>query len=176
MASFDNYTWKRRSLFPLSTPFYRFHLCLMALLLSLLALPVDSQPPSQSDATRIKKLEDSLLSPCCYGEPVSRHMSEISFQMRKEIEEKVRVGQSDREILDYYKQLYGERVLLEPEGAKRTVLYSVPILVSLAGLLLVAAFLRHSLRKVLAKNSGKYTTKQPIDARLAEAIRNATDT
>ena len=175
MASFDIYTWKRRSLFPLSTHIYRFHLYLMALLLSLLALPVDSRPPSQSDAARIKKLEDSLLSPCCYGEPVSRHMSEIAFKIRKEIEEKVRVGRSDREILDYYKQLYGERILLEPEGAKRTALYSVPILLSLAGLALVVFFLWHSLRR---PNTSSRTgaTKSFVDPRIAEIIRSATDT
>ena len=173
MASFDIYTRKRRSLFPLSTPFHRFHRYLMALLLSVLALPVDSRPPSQSDAARIKKLEDSLLSPCCYSEPVSRHMSEISFQIRKEIEEKVRVGQSDREILDYYKQLYGERVLLEPEGAKRTALYSVPILLSVAGLALVVIFLRHS---VNGPRSGTAAIDRNVDPRISELIRSATDT
>ena len=173
MASFDIYTRKRRSLFLLNTPFYRSLLYLMALLLSLLALPVDSRPPSQSDAARIKKLEDSLLSPCCYGEPVSRHMSEISFQIRKEIDEKVRVGLSDREILDYYKQLYGERVLLEPEGAKRTALYSVPILLSLAGLVLVVIFLRHS---VNGPRSGTAAIVRNVDPRISELIRSATDT
>jgi len=174
MVTFGIYTRTRRSLLPLRTPFYRFYLYLMALCLSVIALPVNSQLPSQSDALRIKKLENSLLSPCCYGEPVSRHMSQISFQIRKEIEDKVRAGQSDREILDYYKQLYGERVLLEPEGTKRTALYLVPILIAAAGFISVLLFLRYSLHAHRVRDAANLT-KDPLDARIAEVIRRATE-
>jgi len=101
-------------------------------------------------------------------------MSEIAFQMRREITEKVVAGQSDREILDYYKQLYGERVLMEPEGTKRIVLYSIPILITLAGLALVLIFLNHCLtRTIRPELSG--TANVAFNRRIAEAIRNATD-
>lgn len=132
-----------------------------------------SQKPTAEEAARIKKLENSLLAPCCYSEPVARHMSEISFQMRKEIQDKVMAGQSDREILDYYKQLYGEQVLMEPEGTKRIVLYSMPVLISLTGLAMVLLFLRHALRRSLPR--GQATTRIKVDNRFTEAIRNGTD-
>ena len=131
------------------------------------------QQPTPKQSERIKKLENSLLAPCCYGEPVSRHMSEISFQMRHEIEDKVMAGESDRDILDYYKRLYGEQVLVEPEGTKRNVLYSMPIMISLLGLAIVFLFLRHALRRPLSRQHA--ATRITVDARFTEAIRNATD-
>ena len=101
-------------------------------------------------------------------------MSEIAFQMRKEITEKVTAGQSDREILDYYKQLYGERVLMEPEGAKRIVLYSIPILIALAGLAFVLIFLNHCLTRTFhTELTG--TANVAFNKRIVETIRNATD-
>ena len=71
-------------------------------------------PPEQE---RIARLENMVLAPCCYAEPVSRHSSEIALKMRAEITAWVSEGKTDREILDTYKQLYGLRVLAEPEGA-----------------------------------------------------------
>jgi cytochrome c-type biogenesis protein CcmH len=143
---------------------------LLVLVFSNLAFP---QQPTPKQSERIKKLENSLLAPCCYGEPVSRHMSEISFQMRHEIEDKVMAGESDRDILDHYKRLYGEQVLMEPEGTKRIVLYSMPIMISLLGLAIVFLFLRHALRRPLSRQHA--ATRITVDARFTEAIRNATD-
>jgi len=101
-------------------------------------------------------------------------MSEIAFQMRREITEKVVAGQSDREILDYYKQLYGERVLMEPEGAKRIVLYSIPILITLAGSAFVLFFLNHCLTRTFRPELTG-TANVAFNRRIVEAIRNATD-
>lgn len=133
--------------------------------------PQELQP---KDMARVKRLEESLLSPCCYGEPVSRHMSEVAFQMRKEIAERVQAGQSDQEILDHYKLLYGEQVLVEPDGRKKVVLYSLPVLISIAGLGIVLLFLHHALKRdsgSLEKASGE----KRMDSKIAETIRNATD-
>lgn len=133
--------------------------------------PQELQP---KDMARVRKLEESLLSPCCYGEPVSRHMSEVAFQMRKEIAERVQAGQSDQEILDHYKLLYGEQVLVEPDGRKKVVLYSLPVLISIAGLGIVVLFLHHALKRdsgSLEKASGE----KRMDSKIAETIRNATD-
>jgi cytochrome c-type biogenesis protein CcmH/NrfF len=122
---------------------------------------------------RVKKLEESLVSPCCYGEPVSRHMSEVAFQMRKEIAERVQAGQSNQEIVDHYKLLYGEWVLVEPDGREKVVLYSLPVLISIAGLGIVLLFLHHALER---KSNSLETagSEKRIDSKIAEAIRNAT--
>ncbi len=63
---------------------------------------------------RILRLEDSVLAPCCYTEPVSRHQSDIAIKMRLEIANWVVAGKSDQEILDTYAARYGARVLVDP--------------------------------------------------------------
>jgi cytochrome c-type biogenesis protein CcmH/NrfF len=76
--------------------------------------------------SRIEHLENALLAPCCYSEPVSRHRSEIALRMREEIANWVAQGKPDREILDIYKARYGARVLVEPEGRAWWVVHVVP--------------------------------------------------
>ena len=83
-------------------------------------------------------------------------------------------GQSDREILDYYKGLYGERVLVEPDGCKKVILYSLPVLISLMGLAVVLLFLRQALNRH-SHRMEKGSQEKRIDTRIAEAIRSATD-
>jgi len=124
-----------------------------------------------SEAARINKLDNSLLAPCCFGEPVSRHMSDVAIQMRKEIAERVAAGESDREILDHYKELYGEEILVEPEGTKRVVLYTLPVMVLFVGFAVVLAFLRHATKGL---TMGTKRTEM-VDRRLTEIIRRATD-
>jgi len=83
---------------------------------------------------RVEKLENSLLAPCCWAETVARHNSEVAAQMRAEIAQFVAAGRSDREILDYYKQRYGERILVEPEGARWWLMNVVPLIFLALGL------------------------------------------
>jgi cytochrome c-type biogenesis protein CcmH/NrfF len=101
--------------------------------------------PSQTE--RIKALEDKLLAPCCYSEPVSRHRSEVALQMRAEIGRWVAEGKSDREIVDTYKRRYGARVLIEPEGGSRWLVHTVPIAAFIAGLVLTALLVRRMAAK-----------------------------
>lgn len=92
--------------------------------------------------SRIKALEEAVLAPCCYSEPVSRHRSEIALQMKVEIARWVREGKSDREILDTYKQRYGARVLVEPEGARWWWMHIIPWIAVLLGLAFTVWLLR----------------------------------
>jgi cytochrome c-type biogenesis protein CcmH/NrfF len=112
-----------------------------ALLLWLLPL-LGAVPAGESRQARIKRLQNALLAPCCYSEPVAKHQSDVARKMRAEIAESVAQGRSDRQILDAYKERYGARVLIEPEGAQRWWVYTIPVLAVLAGLTLTAALLR----------------------------------
>jgi cytochrome c-type biogenesis protein CcmH len=95
---------------------------------------------------RILKLENSLLAPCCWAESVARHRSDVALQMRAEIANFVSEGRSDREILDFYKQKYTSRILVEPEGEKWWWMHIVPIIILALGGLGVVMLLRKWLR------------------------------
>ncbi|MCL6546861.1 MAG: cytochrome c-type biogenesis protein CcmH [Bryobacteraceae bacterium] len=99
---------------------------------------------------RIRKLENSLLAPCCWAEPIAQHRSDVALQMKREIEDFVRQGKTDREILDFYKQKYGARVLVEPEGALWWWMHVVPFAVLAASLAVVGLVLRRWLRPLPA--------------------------
>ena len=90
---------------------------------------------------REERLANSLLAPCCYAEPVSRHASEAAIKMRLEITRLVEEGRSDQEIIDMYKQRYGARVYSPPKDAGRWA-YLVPWAVLLCGLLFVLRWLK----------------------------------
>ncbi len=78
-----------------------------------------SAPPvtagtAEDQRARVQRIEDSVLAPCCYTEPVSHHQSEVAVKMRIEIAKWVAEGRTDQEILGTYVQQYGSRVLVDP--------------------------------------------------------------
>lgn len=91
---------------------------------------------------RIAKLQRSLLAPCCWAETIDQHESEVARQMRAEIAMFVREGRTDQEILAYYKQRYGARVLVEPEGAIWWWMHVVPVAALALGIAIVVSLLR----------------------------------
>lgn len=97
---------------------------------------------SPDQLARIEKLESQLLAPCCWVEPIGQHRSDVALKMREEVREMVAAGQTDREILDHYKQEYGPRVLVEPEGNLWWWMNVVPVLVLGIGLLVAIYVLR----------------------------------
>ena len=79
----------------------------------LLAFPAAAETPGEQKV-RVQRIEDTVLAPCCYMEPVSRHQSDVAVKMRIEIAKWVAAGKTDQEILDTYVQQYGSRVLVDP--------------------------------------------------------------
>jgi cytochrome c-type biogenesis protein CcmH/NrfF len=92
--------------------------------------------------SRIAELEARFLAPCCWAEPVSTHRSDVALQMKAEIARWVAEGRSDREIIDTYRQQYGARILVEPEGAQFWWMNIIPWVVLLLGLTFTVWLLR----------------------------------
>jgi cytochrome c-type biogenesis protein CcmH len=114
-----------------------------------LAVALSAQTSGDRQA-RILKLESSLLAPCCWAEPVSTHRSEVALQMREEIAGFVNQGKTDQEVLDYYKQKYGLRILVEPEGALWWWMHVVPFVVLGIGAVVVVLLMKRWLRPLPA--------------------------
>jgi len=123
------------------------------LFLALICLAsVSAADLSVDQRSRIDKLESSLLAPCCWQEPVKTHRSDVSLQMQTEIAGFVAEGKPDREILDYYIARYGQRVLVEPEGAQWWVMNVVPFVMAILGILVVVFVIRRMLRPTPASS------------------------
>ncbi len=87
-----------------------------------------------SDVTaRIERLERSLLAPCCYKEPISRHHSDVATRMKLEVARWMAEGKSDAEILGAYRERYGARVVVPPEPDPSPWVRVIPWLAALAG-------------------------------------------
>jgi len=80
-----------------------------------------------------RKLQHELLAPCCYREPLDRHMSQAAETMKAEIHAMVIAGKSEREIIGVYKARYGMRILGEPEGLAWWIGTCTPLLVLALG-------------------------------------------
>jgi len=121
--------------------------------LILLTLGLAAILPGQATVNRqarILKLEESLLAPCCWAEPISKHRSDVALQMRAEITGFVNEGRSDQEVLDFYKQKYGLRILVEPQGAAWWWMHVVPVVMLGLGAIVVILVLKRWMKPLPA--------------------------
>jgi formate-dependent nitrite reductase complex subunit NrfG len=124
-------------------------------LIAILPMLLSASDSPSGRRARIEALEETFLAPCCYSEPISRHRSEVALQMKAEIARWVDEGKSDRDIIDTYKQRYGTRVLVEPEGSQWWWMHVVPWAVLLLGLAFTVLLMRRmSGRKGLPPAAG----------------------
>jgi cytochrome c-type biogenesis protein CcmH len=95
--------------------------------------------PARADdlERRAKAVEKQIVAPCCFKGTLDDHPSPLADQLRKEIREWLKQGQSQATILGEIKRRYGQRALAEPPKGKFSgfVLYGLPF--GLAALLLL---------------------------------------
>jgi cytochrome c-type biogenesis protein CcmH/NrfF len=97
--------------------------------LLILATTVSLTPQQMAE---VKRLEDSLLAPCCYTQSIAQHMSDAAEEMRQQVTEMVASGMTDKEIIEHYRQQYGDRILVVPDGNTGQVLFALPVVAFLA--------------------------------------------
>jgi len=115
---------------------------------------------------KAREIEDTLIAPCCWTQPVPEHSSEVAEKIRKEVREMVAAGKSRDEILDHYVAEYGERILVTPRarGFNRLV-YILPWLALILGAWLLIVFLKKLRAPVPAE------TPAPMpDSRYTQAV------
>lgn len=78
---------------------------------------------------RASRLRARIMAPCCWSETLTDHKSPLADALRREIDERIAAGESDREIVAALKQRYGRRILAEPDGRSGTLLRTMPFVV-----------------------------------------------
>ena len=143
------------------------------ILLAMLLLNVTSLSDTQK--SEIRQVEERLLAPCCYTQSIAVHGSEIAGQMRAEVTEMVVHGRTEKEIVNYYRNLYGDRVLVVPDGVTGEILFGLPVIIVVFGCLVLLLCLRKMLQSGRANQFlAEGQTRHVIDKALRETVERET--
>jgi cytochrome c-type biogenesis protein CcmH len=114
-----------------------------ALIAAIMGAAAFSGAQSAPTSEKEREIEDQLIAPCCWTQPVSQHYSEVAEKIRNEVHEMVAAGKSRDEILDYFVAQYGERILAAPRAKGfNGLVYILPWLALVLGAWLLIILLK----------------------------------
>jgi cytochrome c-type biogenesis protein CcmH len=121
-------------------------IALAAGLATLIIVAAGGHPPA-SQAQQVQQIAAGLHCPICKDLSVADSPAPLAQQMRQEIAQKVRAGESPGQIRAGFVAAYGGSVLMSPpRQGVATVVYYVPVLVLAVGLITAFLLLRRWLR------------------------------
>jgi cytochrome c-type biogenesis protein CcmH len=115
---------------------------LLVLLLALLPAVVHAQDEVTDD--EVNEVAKDVYCPVCESTPLDVCPTQACADWRELIRTKLAEGQSRDEVLEYFARQYGDGVLSNPprRGASLVVLWILPVLLVLLGLVLFSRVLR----------------------------------
>ncbi|MBI4233792.1 MAG: cytochrome c-type biogenesis protein CcmH [Chloroflexi bacterium] len=135
---------------------------LLCLLLVLAACQGAGEPASLEQ--RAQEIDRSLICPVCPGETIDQSQVELAKQMQAMVREKLAAGDSREQILAFFAERYGERVLAAPpkHGFSLAAWLIPPVVLLAGGIGLVLAVRR--MRR--SSNPPAQETRRPPEAGL----------
>jgi cytochrome c-type biogenesis protein CcmH len=126
-------------------------------LVALFAHAQEARPMAADPALeqRVQKLSENLRCLVCQNETIAASHADLAVDLRNQVREQLKAGKSEREILDFMVQRYGEFVLYTPPLKASTVLLWIGPFVLLAamGFVLVRTLRRRRAQTVAAPMS-----------------------
>lgn len=114
-------------------------LCLLGLFLALAA----SSRAGPSFEDQVNDIARELMCPVCAGQTVAESNSTLAVQMREQIRERLRRGETREQILEYFVGQFGESVLARPpQRGVYLLLWLAPVLAFGVGVALMIRYLR----------------------------------
>jgi cytochrome c-type biogenesis protein CcmH len=126
------------------------HFATLALVLLIGAVggPVWAAPPAgQSPAAAVpaeddgayvpgaSAIEGRIMAPCCWQQTIDIHASEVSSELRREIRQRLRKGETADAIEASLVQRYGQRILAVPPGSPlKKIALGLSVLLIAAGI------------------------------------------
>ena len=123
---------------------------LLALVLMLAAAPAFAVNPDEMLAdpileARARALSAELRCMVCQNQSIDDSNADLAKDLRLLVRKRITDGDTDKQVLSYIVSRYGEFVLLKPRFSVRTLLlWGAPVLLILAGGVLLTVFVRKS--------------------------------
>ena len=116
---------------------------LAAVVLVALVIGVTDRKPATADE-RAHRVAETVMCPACSGETVADSQAPVAVNIRRQITQRVKAGQSDQEIRDAMAAAYGSRIILNPpKSGVAALVWVLPVAALVAALFgLVVAFRR----------------------------------
>lgn len=104
------------------------------------AVPTAEDPVLEK---RVMDVSHNLRCLVCQNQTIADSNAELAVDLRNQVREKLRQGESEREILDYMVNRYGDFVLFKPMVKSTTwLLWFGPLLLVVVGFAVLIAMLR----------------------------------
>ena len=119
----------------------------MRYLSSLLILLFSSFALAQNAAeeARVRELGKQIRCPICQGLSINESSTDFARSMVNELKDRVKKGQTDQTILDYFVSKYGRVVLLEPpKSGTDLIVWGAPLVILFAGAIGLFSYLRRA--------------------------------
>lgn len=110
-----------------------------------LSLASRTAPPTPTE--RAQQLDSELRCPVCQGLSVADSPSSTARAIADDVARRVRAGQSDTQIRQYYVDRYGPGILLAPSGTPGLVAQALPLLLAALAATGIALALRRGRRR-----------------------------
>jgi len=92
---------------------------------------------------RFKNLTQQLRCPVCQNETLADSNAELAKQMRDQIREQMKAGKTDKEIIAFLTERYGQFILYRPQVTPTTyLLWFGPFLLLAAGLVILFRYIQ----------------------------------
>ena len=137
------------------------------ILASIVAQPRDLERDARA-------IDEALIAPCCFTQQVSVHQSPAAEEVRRDVRERLRAGQTREQILDAYVARYGPQILAQPpaKGIARS-LYVLPVLLLVvSGGVVILAIRRFTRRPASPLESTTPVHANAEVARLDDELRD----
>ena len=130
----------------------------------------DGQPRIPTD-DEVNAVAKKLYCPVCPNTPLDVCETQACKDWRAQIRDQLAAGWSEQQILDYFVQQYGERVLGEPQRSGFTsMVWVLPLIAVLSGIVIVWQVLRSWRLKRAEQVSPEISTPNSSD-RISKELR-----
>ena len=118
-------------------------LCLFSSLVSAQVTVPDQPSDDPAVEERLAKLSHELRCLQCQNQTLAESPSSIAADLRREIREQIKAGKSDKEIVAFLTQRYGDFILYRPRVTPLTyLLWFGPFVLLVGGMILLFRYVR----------------------------------
>lgn len=106
------------------------------------------------DRQRYQTFIDEMRCPKCQNQNLAGTNSPIAMDLRRELELMIKDGRSDKEIVDFMVERYGEFILYRPRLSSATLmLWGAPVVLLIAGIIMLLLIVRKRRRLGIEESS-----------------------